>query len=84
MYDHLDEIENEFKEIHEDQKNKNEVDPKLQKIYRNNLFLYLAYMILPIILSIFILVALTDIDFFFQDVNASEYAITKAVNDVNG
>ncbi|OED59442.1 CPBP family intramembrane glutamic endopeptidase [Acholeplasma laidlawii] len=84
MYDHLDEIENEFKEIHEEQKNKDEVDPKMQKIYRNNLFLYLAYMILPIILSIFILIALTDIDFFFKDVNASEFAITNAVNDVNG
>lgn len=31
MYDHLDEIENEFKEIHEEQKNKDEVDPKIAK-----------------------------------------------------
>src|SRR5690554_5272063 len=82
MYDHLEEIENEFKEVHEDNE-KNTPDPRTQAIYRNNLLLYLGYIILPIVLSIFIVIGLSDNDFFFKDVNPSEHAIEGAVSDVN-
>lgn len=83
MYEHLDQIENEFKEIHEEN-NKDEKDPKIQQIYKNNLFLYLAYIILPLILSVVVILALRGNPFFFQNVNPSEHAITNATSDVNG
>jgi len=83
MYEHFDDIENDFKEIHEQNKDEDTVNPAFLKIFKTNLFLYLGYMLLPFILSIFIVVTLMDNDFFFREVTPSEHAIEIAANDVN-
>lgn len=80
MYDHFDDIENEFKEIHESHE---DPDQKHRKIYTKNLYLYLVYMLLPFILSVFIVLTLMNNTYFFKPLNPSQNAIESASLDVN-
>lgn len=83
MYDHLNEIEEDFKDFHENNTPEKKENPLFIKIYKNNMFLYLGYMLLPILLSVFVIIAFADNEFFFRDVNPSEHAIENAISDVN-
>jgi membrane protease YdiL (CAAX protease family) len=83
MYDHLNEVEEDFKDFHKSNEPLDKENPLFIKVYKNNMFLYLGYMILPILLSIFVIIAFADNEFFFRDVNPSEHAIENAISDVN-
>lgn len=83
MYDHLNEIEDDFKDFHENNEPVKKENPLFIKVYKNNMFLYLGYMILPILLSVFVIIAFADNEFFFRDVNPSQHAIENAISDVN-
>lgn len=83
MYDHMNQIEEEFKPIHEKNGDENELNEQFKSIYKNNLFLYLGYILLPFFLSVFIVIAFSNNDFFFKEVGPSAYAVESAVSDVN-
>lgn len=80
MNEHLQSVEDEFAPLH---KEVEDLDVTYKKRYIQTLFIYLGYMILPFILSIFVVLMFRNNPFAFKPVSAAENAIEYAVSDVN-
>ncbi|MBN3490557.1 CPBP family intramembrane metalloprotease [Acholeplasma equirhinis] len=81
MQEQLDQIENEFKSLHDDE---HEFNDSQKPRFAFAILTYLAYLIVPSIIVLLILAGSRDNSFIFKQASAVEMAIESAFSDVNG